>query len=197
MSFGEGLRSAREERGIALDDISVGTRVSLRNLSALEHERFRELPGGIFNRGIVRAYARYVGLDEDATITAYLDALRHHGVDPEHENENWAEFAENVKRSRNPRFEGRRARWAGVAAMVLAVLLLAAGVTALLARRGIVHLPPRIASKLHLLPHAAHPAPEPAPAELKPDSSQPAPALPEPPHPHTTQLPRHHTARAQ
>ncbi len=102
MRFGEGLKSVREQRGIALDDIAVATRVSVRNLSALEAERFRELPGGIFNRGIVRSYARYVGLDEDATVTAFTAALRSQGVDPEHENENWAKFAENVKRTRPP-----------------------------------------------------------------------------------------------
>lgn len=157
MGFGEGLRSAREERGIALDDISVGTRVSLRNLSALENERFRELPGGIFNRGIVRSYARYVGLDEDAAISAYLEALRRQGMDPEHENENWAEFAENVKRSRAQRFESRRARWAGVIAMVAVLAILALGVTAFLARRGIIHLPPKVAAKLHLAPSSANP----------------------------------------
>ena len=155
MGFGEGLRSAREERGIALDDISVATRVSLRNLSALESERFRELPGGVFNRGIVRSYARYVGLDEDATVTAFTAAMRQHGVDPEHENENWAEFAENVKRSRAPRLDSRHARWAGAALMVAVVLLLAVGVALLLARQGVIHLPPRIAGRLHLTAHTA------------------------------------------
>ena len=47
MRFGDGLRSERERRGIALDDIAVATRVSLRNLSALEADRYDELPGGI------------------------------------------------------------------------------------------------------------------------------------------------------
>ena len=173
MGFGEGLRSAREERGIALDDIAVATRVSLRNLSALESERFRELPGGIFNRGIVRSYARYVGLDEDATVSAFTDALRRHGVDPEHENENWAEFAENFNRTRAERLESRRARWAGVAAMLFAMLLLALGVAALLARRGILHLPPKVAAKLHLLPKAPrHPAVQSQP-EASQDTAQP------------------------
>jgi cytoskeletal protein RodZ len=193
MSFGEGLRSAREERGIALDDISVGTRVSVRNLSALENERFRELPGGIFNRGIVRSYARYVGLDEDATITAFLDALRRQGVDPEHENDNWAEFAENVKRTRAQRFEGRRARWAGVAIMVIVVILLALGVTALLARRGILHLPPRLAAKLHLAPHTAHPTSDTAqPGPTQPDETQPDPTSAD-----TAQHPAHSASRPQ
>ena len=173
MGFGEGLRSAREERGIALDDIAIATRVSLRNLSALENERFRELPGGIFNRGIVRSYARYIGLDEDETVTAFTDALRRHGVDPEHENENWAEFAENVKRGRTPRLEGRGARWAGIALMVLAVLLLAAGVTALLARRGVVHLPPRVAARLHLLPKTSRPAAVQGSSDTSQDITQP------------------------
>lgn len=155
MGFGEGLRSAREERGIALDDIAVATRISVRNLSALESERFRELPGGIFNRGIVRAYARYVGLDEDATVTAFTSAMRQQGVDPEHENENWAEFAENVKRTRAPRLDSRNARWAGAAAMIVVVLLLAVGVALVLARQGIIHLPPRIAARLHLNAHSS------------------------------------------
>ena len=162
MAFGQGLRSAREERGIALDDISVATRVSLRHLSALENEHFRDLPGGVFNRGIVRSYARYVGLDEDSTVSAFTDALRLNGVDPEHENENWAEFAENVKRTRTPSIGSRRIRWAGIAAMVLAVLLLAAGVAVYLARRGILHLPPKVAARLHLQPHTPEP---PAPPE--------------------------------
>ena len=162
MRFGEGLRSAREQRGIALDDIAVATRVSVRHLSALESDRFRELPGGIFNRGIVRSYARYVGLDEDATVSSFTDALRRHGVDPEHENENWAEFAENVKRTRAPRIEGRRARWIGVALMVFSVLLLAAGTTVFLVRRGILHLPPRL--EMRLLPKH-HPQPVEAPGQ--------------------------------
>ncbi|WP_419804151.1 helix-turn-helix domain-containing protein [Terriglobus sp.] len=173
MSFGEGLRSAREERGIALDDIAVATRVSLRNLSALENERFRELPGGVFNRGIVRAYARYVGLDEDDTVTAFTDALRRHGIDPEHENENWTEFAENVKRNRAPQWESRGARWAGVAALLLIVFMLAAGVTALLARRGIVHLPPKLAARLHLLPVNRRADPSPSAPTPPQDSPQP------------------------
>ncbi len=173
MGFGEGLRSAREERGIALDDIAVATRVSVRNLSALESERFRELPGGVFNRGIVRSYARYVGLDEDATITAFIDAMRRQGVNPDRENENWAEFAENVKRTRAPQWDSRRVRWAGVAAMIVTVLLLAAGVTALLARQGILHLPPKIAARLHLLPSTSKPSSAQPGTETSQDPAQP------------------------
>jgi hypothetical protein len=45
-------------------------------LRAIEEEHFDQLPGGVFNKGFVRAYARQVGLDEEEAITDYLAALR-------------------------------------------------------------------------------------------------------------------------
>jgi Helix-turn-helix domain/Domain of unknown function (DUF4115) len=75
-AFGEKLRKQREQRGLALDAISNTTKISTRMLRALEDEHFDQLPGGVFNKGFVRAYARQVGLDEEETITEYLAALR-------------------------------------------------------------------------------------------------------------------------
>ncbi len=153
MRFGDGLRAERERRGIALDDIAVGTRVSLRNLAALESERFAELPGGIFNRGIVRAYARFCGIDEDETVTAYTDALRQHGVDPEAEGADWTTFAENVRRNREALRPQRRLRWAGVVAMMVGVVVLAAGVFGVLVHRGVVPAPDRLQRLVHRYDH--------------------------------------------
>ena len=64
--FGKDLRKERETRGIAIDTITDATKISSRHLVALEEEHFDVLPGGVFNKGIVRGYARVVGLDEDA-----------------------------------------------------------------------------------------------------------------------------------
>jgi cytoskeletal protein RodZ len=74
--FGEKLRKQREQRDISLEAISSSTKISMRMLRALEEEHFDQLPGGVFNKGFVRAYARHVGLDEEETIAEYLDALR-------------------------------------------------------------------------------------------------------------------------
>ena len=74
--FGEKLRKQREQRGIALDAISNTTKISTRMLRALEDEHFDLLPGGVFNKGFVRAYARQVGLDEEEAVADYLAALR-------------------------------------------------------------------------------------------------------------------------
>ena len=74
-SFGDRLKKQREQRSISLDDISGSTKIGTRMLRALEEEKFDQLPGGIFNKGFVRAYARHVGLDEEQTLSDYLAAL--------------------------------------------------------------------------------------------------------------------------
>ena len=70
-AFGERLKREREMRGVGLEEISAATRISTRFLAALENERWHELPGGVFNRGFIRAVTRYLGLDEEAIIAEY------------------------------------------------------------------------------------------------------------------------------
>jgi len=70
-SIGEKLRLARETRGIALRDISEQTRISMRYLEAIETDDYRRLPGGIFNRSFIRAYAKFIGYDEQEAIDEY------------------------------------------------------------------------------------------------------------------------------
>ena len=59
-NFGEELRLAREARGISLREISEQTRISMRYLEAIESNDYKRLPGGIFNRSFIKAYAKYV-----------------------------------------------------------------------------------------------------------------------------------------
>jgi cytoskeleton protein RodZ len=83
ISIGEKLRLERETRGIALRDISEQTRISMRYLEAIETDDYRRLPGGIFNRSFIRAYAKFVGYDEQAAIEEYAQTLRDHGESPD------------------------------------------------------------------------------------------------------------------
>jgi cytoskeletal protein RodZ len=71
-SFGARLKREREQRKVTLDEISLSTKIGTRFLRALEEEHFEQLPGGIFNKGFVRAYARHLGMDEEQTISEYL-----------------------------------------------------------------------------------------------------------------------------
>lgn len=70
--FGARLREARERRGLSLRVIADATKVSVRALEALEKNDISRLPGGIFSRGFVRAYASEVGLDPEQTIAEFI-----------------------------------------------------------------------------------------------------------------------------
>ncbi len=120
-SFGDDLRKERVTRGIALEDITAITKISRHHLLALEQEHFRQLPGGILNKGIVRGYAGAVGLDQEDWTQRFMRAYSTSGQILD-DDRNWTEFAANVGRARLQRHEQQeiRVRWLG------AVLLLAA-----------------------------------------------------------------------
>lgn len=73
-AFGDKLRREREMRGVTLVEISESTKVSKRWLQALEDEEFGVLPGGVFNRGFVRAYAHFIGINEEEAVEDYIAA---------------------------------------------------------------------------------------------------------------------------
>jgi cytoskeletal protein RodZ len=120
--FGEDLRRERESRGIALETITDSTKISGRHLSALEREQFEQLPGGVFNKGIVRGYARVVGLDEEAWVERYISAYQQSGQLKEDDAE-WIHFAENVVKARKTDAErpDLRLRWAGVFLLLILI----------------------------------------------------------------------------
>ena len=78
-TIGEQLRLAREGRGIPLREISDQTRISMHYLEAIETNDYKRLPGGIFNRSFVKAYARYVGYDEKEAVEGYTRFMRELG----------------------------------------------------------------------------------------------------------------------
>ncbi|MGH9440540.1 MAG: helix-turn-helix domain-containing protein, partial [Terriglobia bacterium] len=112
--FGENLRREREMRGISLQEISDTTKVSVRFLQALEAEDFAKLPGGIFIRSFIRAYANYLGLDAEQVIAEY------HLVAPTPAEENFSRLGVTGTSS------NRRSR-APILPWVIAVILLGAG----------------------------------------------------------------------
>ncbi len=71
VSLGEKLRSAREQRGISISEVAEQTRISPLYLEAIDVDNYKSLPGGIFNKGFVRSYAKYVGLDEQEALQDY------------------------------------------------------------------------------------------------------------------------------
>jgi cytoskeletal protein RodZ len=80
-SFGEELRRERELRQISLREVSEATKINVRYLEALERNDFRHLPGGVFNKGFVRAYAQFIGVDPETMVNSYLLEERAQGDD--------------------------------------------------------------------------------------------------------------------
>jgi cytoskeletal protein RodZ len=73
--LGARLRRAREARGVSLQDIAARTKISAVALEALERNDLSRLPGGIFGRAFVRAYASEIGLNPDATVAEFQSHL--------------------------------------------------------------------------------------------------------------------------
>lgn len=121
-NFGEELRMERISRGIALTEIAAVTKISSRHLEALEQGKFRLLPGGILNKGIVRGYAGAVGLDPGDWTERFLRAYIDSGQMQEEER-GWVEFASNVGKARIQQSNAieLRLRWIGVILLILVV----------------------------------------------------------------------------
>ena len=85
-SLGEQLRLAREARGMGLREICDQTRISVHYLEAIEANDYKRLPGGVFNRSFIKAYAKCVGYDEREAIEGYTRYLREHGENADEVN---------------------------------------------------------------------------------------------------------------
>src|SRR4051812_28617608 len=82
VSLGEELKRERELREISLREISEATKISIRILDAIEHDNYKILPGGIFNRNFLRAYAGFIGIDPEIIVRKYQQQHVHSTPEP-------------------------------------------------------------------------------------------------------------------
>ncbi len=76
-SDGEALRSFREAAGVSLEYVASQTHVRVEFLSALEEERFWDLPLAAVNvRGFLSAYATEIGLPAEAVVPPYMQRFQ-------------------------------------------------------------------------------------------------------------------------
>jgi cytoskeleton protein RodZ len=121
--FCDELRWERERRQVSIETICEETKVSSRHLHALEAGEYDELPGGVFRKGIVRSYLSALGLEETSWIERFEASLRESGA-AGGEDTDWAEFAENVRRSRVASESTTGLRWMGVGVMLVSLVVL-------------------------------------------------------------------------
>jgi cytoskeleton protein RodZ len=166
-SFGERLRREREMRGITLNEIAESTKISRRHLESLEKEDFESLPGGIFNKGFVRAYARYLGIDEEQAVADYSTAANE-------QEQPGNKFPLEIHAETNPKLNPKRS----TLPLILALLALLAVLAVFWARNK--------GRSLESTDNSSTPAGTPrTPAAAPPASPSPPPETPAPSPPHT------------
>lgn len=72
---GDLLARTRQDKGLTVADIAEQTRISIRQLEAIERNDFAALPSGAYAVGFARTYARYLGLDEKAVAASVREEL--------------------------------------------------------------------------------------------------------------------------
>jgi transcriptional regulator with XRE-family HTH domain len=80
MHVGRELRTAREQYGLSLEELSARTKLGVERLKAIEDEEVDRLPPVVYLKGLVRAYAAEVGLDPSATTQRYLQRVDQHAL---------------------------------------------------------------------------------------------------------------------
>jgi cytoskeletal protein RodZ len=178
-------------RGITLEEIAKATRIGTRLLRALEQEDFGKLPGGIFNKGFVRAYARYLGIDEEQAVSDYLAALGEPD-DPTLDGERLKKLEVSWKPPRRNRLSIDpyfRMPWRGLALVVIIIIVLllawqfrhgsqAAMRSLRTLRQSLTARPPAVAQPPAPVAAPTAPAPEAAPGREAQAVAEPAPSAP-------------------
>ncbi len=132
-TVGSFLRSEREHRRMSLAEVSRVTRIPATSLASIESDRFDELPGEVFVRGFLKAYAQAVGVLPAEALARYTANGRAAFVSP-------MPLASPVQSAQ----AGRQGRRFGVAiAFVLLLILFTLALSIVLKPRG-RDLPPEL-----------------------------------------------------
>ncbi|HEX5101746.1 MAG TPA: helix-turn-helix domain-containing protein [Polyangiaceae bacterium] len=75
-SVGQHLKGLREAKRMSLAEVSRATRVPVASVERIEADRFDELPGEVFVRGFLRAYARALQVSPDDVLARYTASRR-------------------------------------------------------------------------------------------------------------------------
>jgi len=69
--LGHIFKQEREKRGLSIKEVMEVTKISRRNIIALEEGNSEDLPHPVYAKGFVRSYARFLGLDGDELARAF------------------------------------------------------------------------------------------------------------------------------
>ena len=133
-TVGTFLKRSRESRLMSLAEVSRVTRIPMHSLEAIERDRFDDLPGEVFVRGFLKAYAKAIGALPQDAIARYSSSRRVHMVTP-------LPVASPVQATS----EGQGRRFGVAIAFVLLLILFTLALSIVLKPRG-RDMPPELSS---------------------------------------------------
>ena len=139
-SVGEHLRQLREAKRMSLAEVSRETRVPIGSVERIEADRFDELPGEVFVRGFLRAYAKALDVPADEVLARYTASRRVAWVTP-------LPITSPVRPARSRRF--------GVAIAFVLLLILFTLALSIVLRPRSDDMPQELSSR-EPVPHATH-----------------------------------------
>src|SRR4051794_20560842 len=81
-SIGRYLKRTREGKAMSVEEVSRATRIPVASIERIEADHFDDLPGEVFVRGFLKAYARAVALSVDEVLARYTASRRVSFVTP-------------------------------------------------------------------------------------------------------------------
>src|SRR4051812_30604540 len=75
-SIGRYLKRTREARAMSVEEVSRATRIPVISIERIEGDHFDDLPGEVFVRGFLKAYARAVSLPMEEVLARYTASRR-------------------------------------------------------------------------------------------------------------------------
>jgi cytoskeleton protein RodZ len=70
-SFGEYLKSLREQKGKSLEEIAESTKIAVPNLESIEKDRYDLLPPRVFVKGFIRSYLQELSIKPDEVLEKF------------------------------------------------------------------------------------------------------------------------------
>src|SRR3954466_14290442 len=75
-SIGRYLKRTREGKAMSVEELARATRIPVVSIERIEADHFDDLPGEVFVRGFLKAYARAVSMSVDDVLARYTSSRR-------------------------------------------------------------------------------------------------------------------------
>lgn len=79
-SPGQYLRRLRREKDLSVEVVAEATKISLKNIRAIEQSTFEQLPADTFVRGLVTLYGNFLGIDGGKIAADFLAERKKHST---------------------------------------------------------------------------------------------------------------------